>query len=126
MITSARSTPATGGASAQLFAPGAIQELKLPKREGSCAASMRASIGYRDPRGLPVWKHAKVTRIASKVRRNDARAVATVVTEFADRDQPSIEDDVIYLARSGRLWKIAKPSSTIYRAVGLPTSRPRC
>ena len=103
----------------ELFALGAIQELKLPKREGSCAASMRASIGYRDPRGLPVWKHAKVTRIASKVRRNDARAVATVVTEFADRDQPSVEDDVIYLARSGRLWKIAKPSSTIYRAVGI-------
>ena len=107
-----------GRAVCELFVPGAIQELKLPKQKGSCAASLRASIGYRDPRGLPVWEHARVTRVASKVRRNDARAVATVVTEFADRNEPSVEDDVIYLARSGRLWKIAKPSSTIYRAVG--------
>ena len=103
----------------ELLVPGAIHELKLPKREGSCAASVRASIGYEDPRGLPVWKHARVTRVSSKVGRNDARAVATVVTEFADRNEPSVEDDVIYLARSGRLWKIAKPSSTLYRAVGI-------
>ena len=103
----------------ELFVPGAIEEVKLPQRKGSCAASLRASIGYEDPRGLPVWKGATVNQVTSKIARNDARAVATVVTEFADRAQPSVEDDVIYLARSGRLWKIAKPSSTLYRAVGI-------
>jgi hypothetical protein len=48
-----------------------------------------------------------------------AKLVVTVVTRFADRDELSIEDDVVYLERSGRRWLIAKPSSTLYRAVGV-------
>lgn len=103
----------------ELLAPGAIGKVKLPKSLGSCAASVRASIGYADPRGLPVWEGAKVASVNTKVAKNDARAVATVVTDFADRNQPSFEDDVVYLVRSGQLWKIAKPSSTFYRAVGI-------
>ena len=54
----------------------------------------------------------------------EARVTATVVTEFADRDQPSIEDDVIYLVELGGEWLIAKPSSTLYRAVGKPEVPP--
>ena len=103
----------------ELLAPGSIAKLELPRRKGSCAASVRASVGYKDPRGLPVWEGAKVASVNTKVTRNEARAVATVVTRFSDRDQPSLEDDVIYLTRSGQLWKIAKPSSTFYRAVGI-------
>jgi hypothetical protein len=45
--------------------------------------------------------------------------VVTTVTRFADREEPSIEDDVVYLTRSGDDWLIAKPSSTLYRAVGI-------
>jgi hypothetical protein len=46
--------------------------------------------------------------------------VATVVTRFADREEASIEDDVVYLVLDGGAgWLIAKPSSTLYRAVGI-------
>ena len=108
-----------GRAVCELFVPGALGSVKFPRERGSCPATLRASIGYADPRGLPVWEGAKVASLKTKVSRNDARAVVTVVTRFADRNQPSVEDDVIYLARSGRLWKIAKPSATLYRAVGI-------
>ena len=42
-----------------------------------------------------------------------------MVTRFADRDEVSIEDDVVYLVRDAGSWSIAKPSSTLYRAVGI-------
>ena len=45
--------------------------------------------------------------------------VATVVTTFADRDERSVEDDVVYLVRAGGRWLVAKPSTTLYRAVGI-------
>jgi hypothetical protein len=103
-----------------LLAPGGIDELALPVNRGGCAASVAASIGYRDPRGLPVWNHGKVSAIRSvELEGSTAKLVVTVVTRFADRDELSIEDDVVYLERSGRRWLIAKPSSTLYRAVGV-------
>jgi hypothetical protein len=54
-----------------------------------------------------------------EVQGDEAKVVATTVTEFSDRDEPSIEDDVVYLVRSGDDWLIAKPSSTLYRSVGV-------
>ena len=45
--------------------------------------------------------------------------VATVVTQFADRSEASVEDDILYLIRTGDAWLVAKPSSTLYRAVGI-------
>ena len=41
-----------------------------------------------------------------------------MVTRFADRDEPSVEDDIIYLAARDGDWLIAKPSATLYRAIG--------
>jgi hypothetical protein len=109
-----------GAAACSLLAPGAIDAVELPKERGDCAASVQASIGYRDPRGLPVWKSARVVALPSlEVDGEQAKVVATTVTQFADRDEPSIEDDVVYLVRSGDEWLIAKPSSTLYRAVGV-------
>ena len=35
-------------------------ELDLPVDEGSCARSLSASIGYRDPRGIPVFESASI------------------------------------------------------------------
>jgi hypothetical protein len=103
-----------------LLVPEAIDEVEMPRNRGSCAASLEASIGYRDPRGLPVWKTARVADLASvEVEGDSAKVVVTTVTEFADRDEPSIEDDVVYLQRTGGGWLIAKPSSTLYRAVGI-------
>lgn len=103
-----------------LLAPGAIYELDLPlRRRGECR-SLTVSIGYRDPRGLPVWEGAKVARIGSVAVANErAKVVATVVTRFADRSGVSVEDDVVYLVRRDGDWLVAKPSSTLYRAVGI-------
>jgi hypothetical protein len=109
-----------GAAACALLAPGAIDAVKLPEERGDCASSLEASIGYRDPRGVPVWKSARVVALPSlEVDGEQAKVVATTVTQFADRDEPSIEDDVVYLVRSGDEWLIAKPSSTLYRAVGV-------
>jgi hypothetical protein len=109
-----------GAAVCALLAPGAIDEVELPEKRGDCAASLKASIGYRDPRGLPVWKSARVVALPSlEVDGEQGKVVATTVTRFSDRDEPSIEDDVVYLVRSGDEWLIAKPSSTLHRAVGV-------
>jgi hypothetical protein len=103
-----------------LFVSGGLDEVELPERRGDCAGSMSASIGYRDPRGLPVWASAKVARVdVTEIDAASATLTVTVVTEFADRGQPSIEDDLVYLSRDGDRWRIAKPSSTLYRAVGV-------
>jgi hypothetical protein len=45
---------------------------------------------------------------------------ATIVSDFADRDEPSVEDDVIYLERRGRQWLMVQPSAILYRAIGAP------
>jgi hypothetical protein len=103
-----------------LLVPGAINTVEFPTDRGDCAASLEASIGYRDPRGLPVWETARVAALPSvKLSGDAAQVVVTTVTRFADREEPSIEDDVVYLTRSGDDWLIAKPSSTLYRAVGI-------
>jgi hypothetical protein len=102
-----------------------VDELELPIEKGDCAASVSASVGYRDPRGIPVFERAALAGDADiELSGDEARATATVVTEFADREEPSVEDDVIYLERGGGGWTIAKPSSTLYRAIGTPDVPP--
>ena len=111
-----------GAAVCELFAPGVLDAVDLPEPRGDCAASVSASIGYRDPRGLPVWKRAHPTHLRVAKLGEDggsAEVVATVVTTFADRDELSTEDDVIYLTRDGDRWLLAKPSATFYRAIGV-------
>jgi hypothetical protein len=103
-----------------LFAAEALDEVKLPRPKGGCAESMTASIGYEDPRGLPVWESSQLVDVLTvNLSGETAKVVATVVTGFADREEPSVEDDVIYLSREGDGWLIAKPSATLYRAVGI-------
>jgi hypothetical protein len=110
-----------GAAVCGLLAPGAIGAVKMPVERDSCAASLDASIGYRDPRGLPVWDQTKILKLR-KVEIEDAhsaKVVASIVTDFADAGRdPSYEDDIIYLKRSGGTWLVAKASSILYRAVG--------
>jgi hypothetical protein len=109
-----------------LFVPGALEDFKLPVQRGDCAASLDASIGYRDPRGYPQWERAEVEAIRSvEVSGDEARVTATIVSEFADRDEPSVEDDVIYLSRSDDQWLVAAPSAILYRAVGAPDVPPQ-
>jgi hypothetical protein len=102
-----------------LLAPGALDGVPLPRERGGCAASLDASIGYRDPRGLPQFKRARLATVTrSDLSQDEASVTATVLTTFADRDEPSLEDDVIYLVRAGERWLIVKASSTLYRAIG--------
>jgi hypothetical protein len=115
-----------GGAVCASLAPGAIEGFELPRDGGGCAASVRASIGYRDPRGFPVFDSARLDALGEiEIGAGQARATATVVTQFADRDEPSIEDDVVYLVEVDGEWRVARPSSTLYRAVGKPEVPPQ-
>ena len=109
-----------GSAVCALLAPGALDAVKMPIDRGSCAASLDASIGYRDPRGLPVWDRTKILKLRKvEVDGQNAKVIASIVSDFTDpgRD-PSYEDDVIYLTRSNGSWVLTKASSTLYRAIG--------
>jgi hypothetical protein len=109
-----------GGRACSLFLPGALRKVEFPRERGDCAASLGSSIGYRDPRGFPVYEGSRVARIASvTIDGADARVVATVVTDFAGNREPSIEDDVVYLHQRGGRWLIVKPSAALYRAIGV-------
>ncbi len=104
-----------------MFEPGALQVRELPRRRGGCAASVEASLGHARPGGIPVWKRTTIKELKEvSVGADRARVTASVVHQFADRKYPSVEDDVIYLDRSGDSWLLAKPSGTLYRAVGYP------
>ena len=108
-----------GAAVCAAMVEGALDDLALPKAREDCAASLDASIGYRDPRGVPVFASAELVAFEGvEVSGREARATATVVTQFADRDEPSIEDDLIYLRRVNGDWRITKASLTLYRAIG--------
>ncbi len=109
-----------GSRACSLLSPGALGEIAVPKPRGGCAESVQASIGYEDPRGLPVWRGAELTNLRSvQIDGATARVVATIVTRFADREEASVEDDIFYLDRAGDGWLIAKPSATLYRAFGI-------
>jgi hypothetical protein len=105
----------------ELLEPGALRLSELPVRRGGCASSLAASIGHRRPGGTPAWKRTTIAEIrAVSVEGVGARVTATVVHRFADRKYTSVEDDVIYLRPAGERWLLAKPSATLYRAVGYP------
>ena len=105
----------------ELLEPGALRLSELPVRRGGCPSSLAASIGRRRPGGTPAWKRTTIAEIrAVSVEGVGARVTATVVHRFADRKYTSVEDDVIYLRPAGERWLLAKPSATLYRAVGYP------
>ena len=100
------------------FTPGGIGTLDLPADRGNCPASIEASLGYRK-KGQPAWDTSEMTEdVSAQIDGDSARVVATVFTEYADVREPTIEDDIIYLARSGDRWLVVQPSTTLYRAVG--------
>ena len=104
-----------------LLVPGSLDLSQLPERRGGCSSSLRASIGTRPPGGAPAWR--KTTLVEAKpedLGQGRARVSATVTHRFSDRKYVSVEDDVIYLQRVSGRWLLAKPSGTLYRAVGYP------
>ena len=102
-----------------LLEPGALDPAELPKRRSGCRASLAASIGTRPRSGGPAWRRTALFALKAEDLGNDrARVTATVTHHFSDRRYVSVEDDVIYLERAGGRWLLAKPSGTLYRAVG--------
>jgi hypothetical protein len=109
-----------------LFVPGSLSGVDFPRDRGTCGRSLTASIGYRDPRGFPVYRRSRVARIpAVVIEGSTARVTATTVTRFADNREPSVEDDLIYLRNLAGAWLIAKPSATLYRAIGVGNIPPQ-
>lgn len=110
-----------GAALCALAAPGAIPLTELPVRAGGCADALDASIGRTGRGGAPAWKRTRILEVtAVSVGGERARVTATVTHRFSDRGYRSVEEDVIYLDRVGGRWLLAKPSGTLYRAVGYP------
>jgi hypothetical protein len=102
-----------------LLAPGSLNPSQLPKPRRGCRSSLRASIGTRPRSGGPAWRRTSLFEAKTEDLGDDrARVSATVTHHFSDRKYVSVEDDVIYLERTGGRWLIAKPSATLYRAVG--------
>jgi len=94
--------------------------LKLPAKRGSCPDSFEASFGFKGKDGQPVWATSEMTEdVSAEIQGEAARVVATVFTKYADVREPTIEDDIIYLSRSENRWLVIKPSSTLYRSVGI-------
>jgi hypothetical protein len=109
-----------------LFVPGGLAKLDFPRRRGGCAGSLSASIGYRDPRGFPIFESSRVARVPRvAIQGQTARVTATTVTRFAGNREPSVEDDLIYLRRRARRWLIVQPSATLYRAIGVGNISPQ-
>jgi hypothetical protein len=109
-----------GGDVCDAFAEDGLDSLKLPVARASCPASLEASLGYKGKNGQPVWDHSEMTQdVSAQIDGDSARVVATVFTEYADVREPTIEDDIIYMKRSGDGWLVVKPSTTLYRAVGV-------
>lgn len=102
-----------------LIEPGGLPLGDLPNQHGGCRASLRASIGSRPAGGGPAWRHTRIVEMKPEALADDrARVTTTVTHHFSDRKYVSVEDDVIYVERVGGRWLIAKPSATLYRAVG--------
>jgi hypothetical protein len=102
-----------------LIAPGGLPLADLPSRPSGCRPSLAASIGSRPTGGGPAWLRTRLVEVkAEALGGGRARVTATVTHRFSDRKYVSVEDDVIYLERVGDRWLLAKPSATLYRAVG--------
>ena len=110
-----------GGAVCRILAPGAIRPGRLPEPRAGCGAAVSASIGHVEPGG-PIWRGVRIAAIGpvqlEQQQPGTARARVTVVTRFGGGREPSVEDDLLYLRRVGRGWRVAKPSAAFYRAVG--------
>jgi hypothetical protein len=105
----------------QVLAPGALEEVRLPRRGGGCAREVSASIGHAEPGG-PRWRSLRVDSVGpaelDPATPGLARVRATVVTLYRGGREPSIEDDLVYLKHAGTAWLVTKPSASFYRAIG--------
>ena len=102
-----------------LFLPAALDLALLPRRRGGCIRSLRASVGTAPGGGAPAWRKTTLIEVNPEdLGDRRARVSSTVTHHFSDRKYVSVEDDVIYLQKADGRWLLAKPSATLYRAVG--------
>jgi hypothetical protein len=102
----------------ELLEPGALTRAGLAGSR-NCTRWLAASIGRAPRGGGPAWRRtALVETNVERLSDERARVSATVTHRFSDRKYVSVEDDVVYLQRVGGRWLLAKPSATLYRAVG--------
>jgi len=107
-----------GAAVCGTFVPGSLDGVDFPFERSSCPATVQASLGFKR-KGFPVWESSEMTdAVSAQVTGDTAKVVATVFTVYSDVREPTIEDDIIYLQRSGDRWQIAQPSLTFHRAIG--------
>ncbi len=107
-----------GAALCGTFVPGSLDNVDFPVERSSCAAAVKASLGF-ERKGFPVWESSEMTdAVTARVTGDTAKVVATVFTVYSDVREPTIEDDIVYLQRSGDRWQIAQPSLTFHRAIG--------
>jgi len=107
-----------GAATCGTFVFGSLDGFDFPVERSSCPATVKASLGFRR-KGFPVWESSEMTdAVSAQVTGDTAKVVATVFTVYSDVREPTIEDDIIYLQRSGDRWQIAQPSLTFHRAIG--------
>jgi hypothetical protein len=87
---------------------------------------MTGSIGFADPRGTPVWRRTILSGVESALLRKGARVQLSVaiVTQFEDRDQPSVESDIAYLEPTASGYVLAQAPGSLWRAVGKPDVPP--
>ena len=109
-------------AACALLAPGAIDSLPLPEPRGDCPASLAASIGYRDPRGLPVWEGAEVAgapavEIAAEATRRGWWRPWSPPSPTATSARSRTTSSTWSAPAAAGSW--LKPSTTLYRAVGI-------
>jgi hypothetical protein len=109
-----------------VLAPGALDGVRLPEPRENCPEALDASIGHVDRKGgYPEWTRTKLLGMRTVLQGDErARITATVHHDFVGRPEISTEEDVIYLQRDGDRWLLAKPSTTFYRAIGVPDVPP--
>jgi hypothetical protein len=113
-----------------LLNPAFQNELELPVPRGSCAERLSASLGYADPSGAPVWKATELSGIESSIVGKGLRVQLSggIRTEFADRGEPSIESDIVFLEPVGKgenqTYRLMKAPGSLWRAVGEPDIPP--
>jgi hypothetical protein len=90
-----------------------------------CPDFVSAFIGYIEDCCPPEFKHARVERIVAVEERGDLRMVrARVRLELVEQDVPRTEtlDEVVWVARLGGAWRVAKLEA-VARAASLRMAR---
>jgi hypothetical protein len=117
-----------GAAICARIEPGFLPRLRPPVKRGPCSQRIAGSIGHADERGYPVWEETVLSDVSgSRLLDGDrVQLTASIVTRFADRDEPSVESDIAYLVPDGDgPYRLVQPTGALWRALGKPDVPPQ-